>query len=128
MKRRVRLSKSFMADSENIFITDERRVWMRLRDHIAIFERDPDFERFVADPSGSVLHVVRIWVACPKGGSFRIRRYLGSIRRCQCGGWMSHRELVRLFRRATVTARALGECADAFRARLSQFLREYFDA
>jgi broad specificity phosphatase PhoE len=33
-----------------------------------------------------------------------------------------------LFRRATVTARQLGESAEDFRRRLSQFLREYFDA
>jgi hypothetical protein len=117
-----------MADSENIFITDERRVWMRLRDHIVIFERDPDFERFVANRSGSVLHILRIWVGCPKEGALQIRHYLGSIRRCECGGWMSHRELLRLFRQATVTARLLGERAAAFRGRLSQFLREYFDA
>jgi len=114
------------AESENIFISDERRVWMRLRDHIAIFERDADFERFVADPSGSVLRVVRIWVGIPNSGSFQILQYLGSIRRCECGGWMSHRELVRLFRRATVVARELGEAADAFRGRLSLFLRAYF--
>ncbi len=117
-----------MADSENIFITDQRRVWMRLADHIAIFERDPDFERFVADPSGSVLRIVRVWVGCPQAGVLQIRHYVGSIRRCECGGWMSHRELLRLFRRATATARLLGECAGAFRGRLSQFLREYFDA
>ncbi|PWT87058.1 MAG: hypothetical protein C5B58_00380 [Acidobacteria bacterium] len=47
----------------NIFVADDRRAWMRLRDHIVIFERDPAFRRFLADPSGSVLHVVRIWVA-----------------------------------------------------------------
>jgi hypothetical protein len=117
-----------MIDSENIFITDERRVWMRLRDHIAIFERDRDFARFLGDPSGSVLHIVRIWVGSPKAAPLQVRHYVGSIRRCECGGWMSHRELVRLFRRATVTARLLGECAGAFRGRLSQFLREYFDA
>ena len=117
-----------MTESESIFITDERRVWMRLRDHIAIFERDPDFERFLADASGSVLHIVRIWVGCPEAGALQIRHYLGSIRRCQCGGWTSHRELLRLFRRATVTARLLGEGAGAFRGRLSQFLREYFGA
>jgi hypothetical protein len=117
-----------MTDSENIFITDERRVWMRLRDHIAIFDCDPDFERFLSDPSGSVLHIVRIWVGCPTAGALQIRQYLGSVRRCECGGWMSRRELLRVFRRATVTARQLGECAEAFRGRLSQFLREYFDA
>ncbi|PWT87059.1 MAG: hypothetical protein C5B58_00385 [Acidobacteria bacterium] len=37
---------------------------------------------------------------------------------------MSHRELVRLFRRATIAAQLIGERADTFRARLSEFLRE----
>jgi hypothetical protein len=120
--------KITMADSENIFIAEERRVWMRLRDHIAIFERDPDFDRFVTDPSGSVLHVIRIWVGCPKPEAPKIRHYLGSIRRCECGGWMSHRELLRLFRRARFAARLLGERAEVFRDRLSGFLREHFDA
>ena len=99
---------------------------MRLCDHVVIFERDPAFIRFLANPTGSVLHVLRIWVVCQDSGSSEIRRYVGSIRRCECGGWMSHRELVRLFRRATVTARQIGERADTFRARLSAFLREYF--
>ena len=110
----------------NIFVADEKRAWMRLRDHVVIFERDPDFRRFLANPSGSVLRVVRIWVASEDSDPPRIRRYLGSIRRCSCGGWMSHRELVRLFRRATDAAGDIGERADKFRASLSVFLREYF--
>ena len=113
--------------SHNIFVADEKRAWMRLRDHVVIFERDPDFLRFLANPSGSVLRVVRIWVASEDSDPPRIRRYLGSIRRCECGGWMSHRELVRLFRRATVAAADIGERAAIFRASLSAFLREYFD-
>ena len=113
-----------VATPRNIFVADERRAWMRLRDHIVIFERDPAFSRFLADPSGSVLHVVRIWVAYQDSDPPRIRRYLGSIRRCERGGWMSHRELVRLFRRATIAAGLIGEPTDTFRARLSAFLRE----
>ena len=101
---------------------------MRLSDHLVIFEREPAFVRFVADPTGSVLRVVRIWVAFNDSDPPRIRRYLGSIRRCECGGWMSHRELIRLFRRATIAARHIGERADTFRASLSAFLREYFGA
>lgn len=100
---------------------------MRLCDHVVIFDRDPAFIRFLANRSGSVLHVLRIWVACLDSDSTESRRYVGSIRRCECSGWMSHRELVRLFRRATVTARLIGEKADTFRARLSEFLRDYFD-
>ena len=96
---------------------------MRLRDHVVIFERDPDFVRFRHDRSGSVLRVVRVWVAGPEQGASQIRHYLGSVRYCECGGWMSHRELVRLFRRATMTAHREGESARLFRVRLSRHLR-----
>ena len=116
-----------MAINEPHFVSDERRAWMRLRDHIVIFERDPDFPRFVGDPSGSVLRILRIWVTCPESESPELRHYVGSVRRCECGGWMSHGELFRLFRRATVSARHIGESAHTFRARLSRFLRDYFD-
>jgi hypothetical protein len=109
-----------------MFVTDERRVWMRLRDHVVIPERDPAFQRFLTDPSGSVLHILRIWAGQPGSARTGIRHYVGSIRRCECGGWMSRRELVRLFRRATMTARHLGVSAPEFRQRLSQFLREYY--
>jgi hypothetical protein len=47
---------------------------MRLRDQLVIFDRDPAFMRFLADPSGSVLHVVRIWVACQNSDPPTIRR------------------------------------------------------
>lgn len=100
---------------------------MRLRTHTVVFERDPDFTRFLEDPSGSVMRIVRIWVEHTESESLKIRHYVGSVRRCECGGWMSHRELLRLFRRATVTARHLGESAQTFRVRLRRFLREYFD-
>lgn len=109
-----------------VFVTDEKRVWMRLRDHVVVFERDPAFNRFLTDPSGAVLHILRIWVACPGGEGPRVRHYVGSIRRCECGEWMSRGELLRLFRRATVTAGLLGESAGRFRSRLSEFLRTYF--
>ena len=98
---------------------------MRLRDHLVVFDRDPDFGRFRRDPSGSVLRILRIWVASPDLPA--TRQYVGSIRRCECGGWMSRRELLRLFRRARLTARKVGESADTFCARLSGFLRDYFD-
>ena len=111
----------------SIFVTDERRVWMRLRDHIVIFDDEPDFARFLKDPSGSVLRVLRIWVVHSGADSSSVRRYVGSVRRCSCGGWVSNHELIRLFRRATITAGILGESAEAFRAKLSRFLREYFD-
>jgi hypothetical protein len=115
-----------MPKSRNILITENRRVWMRRRDHTVVFERDPDFARFLADPSGSVMHILRIWIACGDSHPPGMRHYVGSVRHCECGGWMSHRELIRLFRRATVAARSLGESARSFRARLRRLLREQF--
>jgi hypothetical protein len=115
-----------MTMTRNIFVADERRMWMRTGDHTVVFDRDPAFIRFLAAPGGSVLRILRIWVADSETDSSDIHHYLGSVRRCECGGWMSHRELRRLFRRATATARRVGENADLFRARLSGFLREYF--
>jgi hypothetical protein len=113
--------------SKNIFISDEKRAWMRLRSHTVVFDRDPEFQRFVTDPSGSILHILRIWIADSAPGLPGIRHYLGSVRRCDCGGWMSKRELIRLFRRAGVVARRAGESTRSFRARLSEFLRGYFN-
>jgi len=115
-----------MATPTKILVTDERRAWMRLRSHTVIFDRDPEFARFVKDRSGSVLSILRIWVADSTAGPVVIRHYLGRVRHCECGGWMSRRELYRLFRQATVTARLIGEGNQAFRARLSTLLRRYF--
>ena len=101
---------------------------MRLRDHTVVFDWEPEFARFLGDPSGCVLLILRIWVADSESGTSSVHHYVGSVRRCECGGWMSHRELMRLFRRATITARILGESAGAFRARLIRFLRLYSGA
>jgi hypothetical protein len=100
---------------------------MRQGDHTVVLERDPHFSRFLADPSGSVLHILRIWVAVPQTDPPEILHYLGSARHCACGGWMSHRELVRLFRRASAIAAQVGESTLSFRARLSTLLRDYFE-
>jgi hypothetical protein len=99
---------------------------MRLRDHTVVFDRDPDFPRFLPDPSGSVMQILRIWVAEPGSESPRIRHYVGSVRHCASRGWVSHRELVRLFRRATAAALHLGISAPPFRMRLSDLLRQRF--
>ena len=99
---------------------------MRLQSHTVVFDNDPAYLRLVSDPSGSVLRILNVWIGDVAGDSTQIHHYLGSVRRCACGGWMSHRELVRLFRRATTTARLVGETGEILRSRLSGFLREYF--
>ena len=100
---------------------------MRLSSHTVVFDRDPAFARFLTDSSGSVLSILRIWVAEAAAGQAVIRHYLGSVRHCACGSWLSRRELYRLFRRARLTASFVGESAQTFRARLSSFLRVYFE-
>jgi hypothetical protein len=101
-------------------------MWMRQGDHTVVFDRDPNFSRFVKDPGGLVLRILRIWIADPATDSPNALHYIGSVRRRERGGWMSYRELMRLFHRATIVARLLGEGVGGFRVRLSGFLRDYF--
>jgi hypothetical protein len=110
------------------FISNERLAWMRLASHTVVFDRDPEFARFSTDPSGSVMHIVHLWLAAAGQGLPSIRHYLGSVRRCDCGRWASRWELARLFRRATVAARLTGESGPGLRRSLSRYLRAYFTA
>ena len=107
-------------------MTEEKRIWMRLGDHMTVFDDTPAYVRFARETGGSIVRVLRIWVADSDKEEPTIHHYLGSVRRCMPQGWMSRRELFRLFRRATVTARLIGESSGRFRHRLSIFLREYF--
>jgi len=110
----------------HVIISNERSAWMRLVSHTVVFDRDPDFPRYSKDPSGSVVRILHLWWADPPLDSPTIRHYLGSVRRCDCGGWVSRLELARLFRRATAAATLLGENARGLRHSLSKYLREYF--
>ena len=109
-------------------VSSERRAWMRLATHTVVFDSDPDFVRYVRDPSGSVIRIVYLWLAEAGEGLPAIRHYLGSVRHCDCGGWLSHGELARLFRRATFTAHLVGEGGVGLRRRLARYLRAYFAA
>ena len=117
-----------MTETPRIFVSNERQVWMRLVSHTAVFDRDPQFERYRKDPSGSILRILHVWLAdgSGTGGAGDIRHYLGSVRRCSCGGWSSRVELARLFRRATAVAALTGESSRGFRNRLTRYLRDYF--
>jgi hypothetical protein len=115
----------FMGETRNVFVTDQRRAWMRLRSHTVVFEREPEFQEYLRDPSGSVMTILRVWLAERAKGASVIRYYIGSVRHCECGGWTSIRELHRLFRQATITARLVGEKRPEFRARLSKVLRKH---
>jgi hypothetical protein len=117
-----------MTLSSHRIISVERLAWMRLASHTVVFDRDPDFARFSKDPSGSVIRIVHLWLAAAGQGLPTIRHYLGSVRRCDCGGWISRWELARLFRRATFAAHLAGESGLSLRHSLSRYLREYFAA
>ena len=107
-------------------ISNERRAWMRLARHTVVFDREPDFPRYSKDPSGSVIRVLHLWLAEPASDSPTIRHYLGSVRRWACGGWVSRRQLARLYRRATAAGILAGENGRCIRHQLSRYLRDYF--
>lgn len=112
-----------MARSKTMFVARERQVWMRLRSHTAVFDRDPDFPKYRRDPSGMIVRILHLWLAEQGIGLPVLRHYVGSVRMAD-QRWMSRTELRRLFRRATCTARLTGEEEKAFRHRLSRFLRD----
>ncbi len=107
-------------------ISRERRVWMRLCTHTAVFDKDPEFARCSEDLGGSVIRIVHLWLVGAGEGLPTIRHYLGSVRRWNCGGWVSRCELARLFRRATAAARLMGESGLHLRHDLTRYLRKYF--
>jgi hypothetical protein len=115
------------SEMAHVIISNERRAWMRLASHTVVFDREPGFLRFSEDPSGSVIRILHLWLAEPALEFPTIRHYLGSVRRCDCGGWVSRREVVHLFRRATATAVLAGENSQRLRHTLSKYLRNYFN-
>ncbi len=87
---------------------EERRAWVRSRTHTVVFERDIDFDRFAADPTGHVDHVVRIWLAELNGRRAQPSAYLGAVRVSGRDGRVSRRTFVRVegrLRRAGGVAR-----------------------
>jgi hypothetical protein len=122
-----RLLRLFRANNMlHVIISNEWRAWMRLASHTVVFDREPDFLRFSEDPSGSVIRILHLWLAEPPLDLPTVRHYLGSVRRCDCGGWVSRGEVVHLFRRATAAALLAGENGWRLRHTLSGYLRKYF--
>jgi hypothetical protein len=112
----------------HVIISNERRAWMRLASHTVVFDREPDYLRLSKDPSGSVVRILHLWLAEPPPELPAARHYLGSVRRCDCGGWVSRRQVMQLFRRATAAAILAGENGRCLRHTLSRYLRKYFSA
>jgi len=105
-----------------IFLTRERKNWMRLRSHTVVFDSEPDFALRRDDPSGALMRILHIWLADPLGEPPTVQAYPGSVRFCE--GWYSRRELFRFFRRASAAAGSHGPRGAVFRHSLSAFLRE----
>ena len=107
------------------FHIEERRAWLRSRTHTIVFDRDPDFARFAADPSGTVKRMLRIWLAEQRGPHRHLHAYLGTVTFCATGS--SFRDLRRLLHFASRAARAAGQSSRTARRRLCDLLRRYAD-
>ena len=44
------------------FLFEKRRCWVRSGTHTVVFERDPEYRRFVRTGGGEVKTLVRIWL------------------------------------------------------------------
>ncbi len=120
MNRKFQLEVQEMAAM--FFHVEERRAWIRTGTHTVVYDRDPNYGRFAEDPRGTVIRMLRIWLAEPKGDRPYLRAYLGTVTLCFIGP--SFRDLCRLFRFTSRAAKAAGQSAKALRHNLAGLLRE----
>ena len=105
------------------FHFEQRSAWVRTGTHTIVYDRDPDYPRFARDPSGSVKHMLRIWLAERNAEKPLLRAYLGTVTLCFMKP--SFRDLCRLFHLTTKAAKAAGQSAKTLRHDLADLLREY---
>ena len=105
------------------FHVEQRSAWVRTRTHTIVYDRDPDYARFAHDPSGSVKHMLRIWLAERNAEKPLLRAYLGTVTFCFMKP--SLKDLYRLFHLTTMATKAAGQSARALRHDLADLLREY---
>ena len=105
------------------FHVEQRTAWIRTTTHTVVYDRDPDYPRFVKDPGGTIKRMLRIWLAEPGGDRPYLRAYLGTVTFCFTGP--SFRELSRLFHLTTRAAKAAGQSAKSLRNDLAALLRQY---
>ena len=110
-----------MADM--FFHVEQRSAWIRTTTHTIVYDRDPAYARFARDPSGTVKHMLRIWLAERVAGKPLLRAYLGSVTFCFMKP--SFKDLYRLFHLTTAAAKTAGESANALRHDLADLLRKY---
>ncbi len=105
------------------FYFEQRRWWVRTSTHTVVGERDPDFARFAADPSGEVHRYVRIWLAEWDLPLPRLRAYVGGLRVTRRG--LRRADLRRVCRNVT---RALGaERGRVFHDRLLRMIPRFVE-
>jgi hypothetical protein len=112
-----------LAMAELYFHVEQRSAWVRTGTHTIVYDRDPDYPRFERDPSGSVKHMLRIWLAERSAEKPLLRTYLGTVTFCFMRP--SLKDLYRLFHLTTVAAKTAGHSARALRRDLADVLREY---
>jgi hypothetical protein len=105
------------------FYVEQRSAWVRTSTHTIVYDRDPDYPRFAQDSSGSVKHMLRIWLAERNAERPLLRAYLGTVTFCFIRP--SFRDMCRLFHLTTRAAKAAGQSARALRHDLTDLLREY---
>lgn len=96
----------------------EQQAWVRTGTHTVIPQRDPDFERFRGERSGSIVRLLRVW--CDAGGDGAPGNwYLGA---CLCTPGRFGSDLRRVLRRVGALA-TTAEPARSLRAALARSLR-----
>jgi len=105
------------------FHVEQRKAWVRTSTHTIVYDRDPDYPRFAQDSSGTVKHMLRIWLAERNAERPLLRAYLGTVTFCFMKP--SLKDLYRLFHLTTAAAKAAGQSARALRHDLADLLREY---
>jgi hypothetical protein len=105
------------------FHIEERKAWVRTVTHTIVYDRDPDYQRFERNPSGSVKRMLRIWLAERNADKLLLRAYLGTVTFCFMKP--SLKDLYRLFHLTTAAAKAAGQSARTLRRDLADLLREY---
>jgi len=101
---------------------EERQAWLRPHTHTVVLDRDPEFARFARDSTGTVRHLLRVWLAEQRGPRRHLRAYLGTITCCAAGPSLP--DLRRLLRLTSQAASIAGQPAHVLRRHLIQTLRQ----
>ena len=107
------------------FYVEEHTAWIRSNPHTFVYENDPDFHRFVQDPTGTIKHILRIWLPKSNGSQPLLYTYLGSI--TYCSNDVSFPDISRLLHSTSKAAMATGQSVQALKYELTCLLRSHFN-